>query len=314
MPISFLSDEELNKPIQWLIFECSSPEKQWLCAANEIIMEFGGVFHSIFLRWAVTINGLHVAAEKYQSKEWLNSGKAFAVSGIRNSLSERAHELTHVQVWDGKMAGEVHASSVPMLAAWAFCNMYSCLEEFVFNMFKTFLNAHPLVICKGDDFRTLRQSYRNREIDARHTAEWENLWSERLEKWHRKRLYDGLEKVFTNFVNQSGLKVPSSYEERFSYTDIAKTLGGISLIRNCFIHGATEVPKELGDFCKTFQASLFSFKTGDRFEITLHELATLEHFTHSLTQTLNNSFMELAYPELKKMGKQLYANEFEVDG
>lgn len=276
-----------------------------MCAMNEVVMKFGGVFHSIFLRWAVTINGLHVAAEKYQSEEWLDSGKAFAVSGIRNSLDRQGSNLAHVQIWDGKMAAEVHTSSIPMLAAWAFCNMYSCLEEFIFNVFKIFLNAHPLSICEGKDFRTLRQCYRNKELNEQHAAEWEKLWSDCLDAWHRKKLYTGIEKVFMNFVSKSGLEIPSGYKGRFDYADIAKTLGGIALIRNCFIHGETEVPQALGDFCETFHSAFFTFETGAKFEITINELAALEHFTHTFTQTLNTSLMELAYPEIRGLSERL---------
>jgi len=294
-------DYDQEKPIKWIEFECSTPEKKWIYDVNTITMDFGGVFHSIFLRWAVTVNGLHVAAEKYKSQEWANSGKGFAVTGIRNAEDGSGPNQTYVRIWDGKMASEVHASSIPMLASWAFCNMYSCLEEFVFKIFKVFLDAHPLTICKGDQFRDLRRAYRERELNGDRLSEWNEKWSNRLNSWHRNKLYDGIEKVFNNFIQQSGLEIPSSYKGKYDYSDIAKTLDGISMIRNCFIHGETEVPNELGEFCKTFQSTLFQYKSGDKFAITLHELATLEHFTDTFTQTLNTSFFELAHPFLKNL-------------
>lgn len=292
-------DFEKIKHAKWIEFQCDDPERQWVIEANTSTMDFGGVFHSIYLRWAVTINGLHVAAEKYKSESWLNSGKAFAVSGLRNKPDGSGVSRENVQIWDGNKASEVHESSVPMLSAWAFCNMYSSLEEFIFKLFRHYLNSYPLTICKGDDFRHLRQAYRAREENEENQNAWETSWEERIDSWHRKKLYDGIEKVFNNFVAQSGIDIPSSYKGDYDYSDIAKTLGGISMIRNCFIHGATEVPEELGEFCETFQSSFFDFKTGEKFEITLDDLATLEHFTDTFTQTLNTSFLEYAHPNIK---------------
>jgi hypothetical protein len=295
--IPIMSPEfEKIKHAKWIEFQCDDPEKQWVLGANTSTMDFGGVFHSVYLRWAVTINGLHVAAEKYKSESWLNSGKVFAVSGLRNKPDGSGISIENIQIWDGIKASEVHETSVPMLSAWAFCNMYSSLEEFIFKLFRHYLNSYPITICEGNNFRHLRQVYKAREKSQENLNAWETVWEERLGSWHRKKLYDGIEKVFNNFVAQSGIDIPSFYKCNYHYSDIAKTLGGISMIRNCFIHGATEVPEELGEFCKT---SFFNFKTGDKFEITLEDLQTLEYFTDTFTQTLNNSFFEYTYPNIK---------------
>jgi len=135
-------------------------------------------------------------------------------------------------------------------------------------------------------------------------SDWRAAWEERIEKWHRKKLYGGLEKVFSAYVDRAGLKIPGCYEGEFDYEDVAETLGGISMIRNAFIHGATKVSKELGDFCKTFKRGLFDFAEGDDFEIRLNELAALEHFTDTFTINLNTSFLELAMPEMREKNKK----------
>jgi len=285
--------------VNWLEFTATGEESIWVQDINEVVMEFGGVFHSIFLRWAVTINGLHVAADKYSDPEWKQRGMGFAVQGIRNRRDGSGPELTNVRVWDGGMASEVHSSSIPMLAAWAFCNMYSCLEEFIFKMFKVYLNSNPLEICKGPEFKDIRSLYRNRDEGSEQHSAWVESWEERLDAWHRKKLYDGLEKVFNNFASKTRLQIPSFYDGEYDYNDIAKTLGGISLIRNCFVHGVTIVPRELALFCEGFQSSFFRFSEGEKFTLSIHDLATLEHFTDTFTQTLNNSLFELANPEVK---------------
>lgn len=285
--------------VKWFEFTVTDEESKWVQEINEVVMEFGGVFHSIFLRWAVTINGLHVAADKYSSPEWIKRGLGFAVQGIRNRKDGSGPELTNVRVWDGNMASEVHSSSIPMLAAWAFCNMYSCLEEFILNIFRVYLNSNPLEICKGPEFKNIRRIYHERDQSNEQHSAWLEAWSERLESWHRKKLYDGLEKIFKNFIGKTGLQIPSFYGGEYDYNDIAKTLGGISLIRNCFIHGVTKVPRELALFCEGFQSSFFHFTEGKKFSLSIHDLATLEHFADTFTQTLNNSLFELANPDIK---------------
>lgn len=285
--------------VKWFEFAVADKESKWVQEINEVVMEFGGVFHSIFLRWAVTINGLHVAADKYSDPEWKNRGMGFAVQGIRNRMDGSGAEFKNVRVWDGSMASEVHSSSIPMLAAWAFCNMYSCLEEFIFKIFRVYLNSNPLEICKGDEFKDIRKIYHGRDQSNEQHFAWIEAWGERLESWHRKKLYDGLERIFKNFISKTGLQIPSFYEGDYGYDDIAKTLGGISLIRNCFIHGVTKIPPELALFCEGFQSSFFNFTEGERFSLSIHDLATLEHFTDTFTQTLNNSLFELANPEIR---------------
>jgi hypothetical protein len=182
--------------------------------------------------------------------------------------------------------------------------MYSCLEEFIFKMFKVYLNSNPLEICKGPEFKDIRSLYRKRDEGSEQHSAWVESWEERLEAWHRKKLYDGLEKVFNNFASKTRLQIPSFYDGEYDYNDIAKTLGGISLIRNCFIHGVTIVPRELALFCEGFQSSFFRFSEGEKFTLSIHDLATLEHFTDTFTQTLNNSLFELANPEVKGLTNQ----------
>ncbi|WP_156894641.1 hypothetical protein [Janthinobacterium sp. 1_2014MBL_MicDiv] len=308
--ISAMSPDVLSKNIKWVEFP-AEPGLEWLCETNNVIMDFGGTFHSIYLRWAVTINGLHVAVEKYRNPSWIKRAQVFKVAGFRNAIDGSGPRQTPVRVWTPDAVAKVHESSIPMLAAWAFCNMYSCLEEFVFKIFRIYLDAHPLVICKGDEFKALRRAYNDR-VDSQESLEnWKTLWNERLESWHRKRLYDGLEKVFLNYCNVAGLEIPVAYKGEYGYEAVAKTLGGISLIRNCFIHGATVVPVELAEFCKGFESLFFSYEEGRKFEISLNELATLEYFTDTLTQTLNSSILELSFPEIKDLNKR-FAKESKI--
>ncbi len=299
IPVEFFDPKDAAK-IKWIEFEANTTRPKWIAESNAETIKFGGTFHSIYLRWNVAVNGLFKAAEVYVSKEWLTSRKAFEVKGIRNAPDGSGPQLSPVQVWDGTKAAEVHRTSAPMIAAWAFCNMYSCLEEFIFRLYRIYLESDPLVICHGEEFRALRKLFRNKDNSEADREAWKTDWAARLESWHRKKLYAGLGPVFSAYVQRSGLKIPGSYEGQFSYDDVAVTLGGIALIRNGFVHGATKVSKELGDFCQTFRRGLFDFAEGADFEISLKELAALEHFTDTLTFNLNTSFFELAWPEVRE--------------
>ena len=69
---------------------------------------------------------------------------------------------------------------------------------------RVYFNNYPLTICEGRDFSELRKLYRNRDADKK--EEWEQEWKKRLDNWHRKKLYDGLDKVFLAYCNHSCIK------------------------------------------------------------------------------------------------------------
>jgi len=161
IPIMAMDPEDAAN-VRWLEFGTDIAEA-WLVESNVETMKFGGTFHSIYLRWNVAVNGLHKAAEVYKSDDWLRSGRSFAVQGIRNSTDGSGPNLQHVQLWDGDKAAEVHQTSVPMIAAWAFCNMYACLEEYIFKLYRIYLESHPMSICTGSDFRDIRRLFNARE-------------------------------------------------------------------------------------------------------------------------------------------------------
>ncbi len=217
--------------INWIEIPCKN-ENQWVGEANKLVMDFGGIFHSVYLRWAFAVNGLHVAQDRYSSDDWLNGNKEFNVTGIRNSLDGSGPKQTVVYGPEKHVVAELHGSTIPMLSAWAFCNMYSCLEEFLFKLFRIFLNYHPLNILKGNEFRHGRALYKNRGKSTEDENAWQNFWGNRLDSWHKKKLYDGIEKIFNNFTTQSNIKIPKAYENKFNYTDVASGCPESGFVQN----------------------------------------------------------------------------------
>jgi hypothetical protein len=144
---------------------------------------------STYIRWALSINGLEVAAQKYASAAWQKDpNRRFIVTSLRNEDEpgpDGRHQVipTIIAEWDGPTAAESHLKTMPMLAAFGVIDLYGNLEDFVFDIFKVFLNAHPEHLLRGDEFRNLRRLRREAEQDESKNGAWETAWQERLEKW-----------------------------------------------------------------------------------------------------------------------------------
>ena len=133
---------------------------------------------------------------------------------------------------------------MPMPAAFGVMDLYGNLEEFVFDIFRVYIEAHPEHLLKGDDFKELRRLRREAEQDETKKVEWESAWASRREQWQRNKLYDGLGKVFRSFCASAGVKAPSSHKN-VSAEHWAETIDIIGLVRNCLTHNVVTVNPEL---------------------------------------------------------------------
>ncbi len=70
----------LNHGIKHIAFNTENEALRWLEESSNLSLLYHATFHSIFLKWAVAGNGLHVAADKY--KGW-KEGQVFRISGYR---------------------------------------------------------------------------------------------------------------------------------------------------------------------------------------------------------------------------------------
>lgn len=113
-----------------------------------------------------------------------------------------------------------------------------------------------------------------------------------------EKLYDGLDKVLLAFFHNAGLKTPAGYTQSTVET-WSESIAGISLIRNLLIHGESQVPQELEDFCQKPHGLGFRFKTGGLLRLSIIDLQLLELFCDSLLTAFNLSLMEFARPELR---------------
>lgn len=282
-----LDDASLGEfpPIQNFIVEAKSPDDAWINETTSKIGDWRAVFRSTYFRWALAINGLSVAEKHYRDRS--GEPRGFTISSIRPD------GLEQIALWDFETASRNHGETIPMLAAWGMTDLYSAMEEFVFDFYKVYLNQHPDSLLRGDEFRRLRRLRLNAAHSPENAQAWKDGWAERLVSWQRKRIYDGLGRVFLLYAETTGLKAPSFYEQTTVET-WADTIKGIGELRNCFAHGTTIVTKELSEFSKGPHSMLFDFQEGQPLKIELRHLQSVECFLDQLLTALNLSLMERA--------------------
>ena len=289
-------DAESTEPINNIVIKNAPKEEhRWLEEASLKIGEWRGILRSMYMRWALAINGLEVAAHEYAKWE---PHRRFTVTS-----HDPSGELIPLAIWDGRTASENHLKTMPSLAEFGLIDMYSGIEEFVFLLYRTYLTQHPDHLLEGPDYRDLRKirSAANQGADAQKA--WNKALKDRLENWQRKHLYDGLERVFKAFCSHSGLKTPSHYT-RSTVETWAESIGGIALVRNALVHGTKSVSAELAEFCRKPHRLAFEFKEGDPLDINLIHLQGVECFCEQLLSALNFSMLELAYDKKFKDLKQ----------
>jgi hypothetical protein len=280
-------DPAILPAINNIVYKATNDKTVWIEETTSKIGDWRVIFRSTYIRWAVSLNGLHVASEKYSTSK---EDKQFIINSIR--VDNNVPKQTTIVEWDFKTAADVHLKSAPMLCAYGLIDLYACFEEFIFDFYKIYLTHNPEHLLTGDENKPLKKLYKAYLADASLADEWNEKFTIRMYAWQRKKLYDGLGKVFLSYCNQSGIQKPSMYKLS-NPTTWSETLTGISLVRHSLTHGAKTVAKELGDFCKTPNNNGFTFKENDPLEIKLFHLQATELFSDQLLTALNLSLVEL---------------------
>jgi hypothetical protein len=283
-------DPSLGMSFQNIVSKATTEKGKWIEDLTLRIGDWRALFRSTYFQWALAINGLHVAAERYGSAEWQKLGKAFTIRGLQADKTGRVSRTVLAQ-WPGDKAAKAHLDTAPKMCAWGFIELYSCFEEFVFDIYRTYLTHHPDDLLQGAEFRELRRLRREAIADATKREAWDAALAERLDQWQRKKLYDGLERVFLALFNTTGLKKPSHYTKSTPET-WAESLGGIALVRHLLVHGAKTIPQELAAFCKQPHGLAFDFEEGRPLKVELHHLQLVELFSDQLLSAVNLSLVE----------------------
>lgn len=280
-------DPAILPAINNIVYKATNAKTFWIEETTSKIGDWRAIFRSTYIRWAVSLNGLHVANEKYlTSKEEKN----FIINSIR--VDKGVPKQTVIVEWDFKTAAEAHIKTAPMLCAYGLIDLYACFEEFIFDFYRIYLTHNPEHLLTGDENKPLKKLYKLFLTDNSFADEWNGKFKHRLYAWQRNRLYDSLGKVFLSYCNQTGIEKPSMYKLSNPAT-WAESLTGISLVRHSLTHGAKIVSKDLSDFCKTPHNNGFTFKENEPLEIKLFHLQATELFSDQLLTALNLSLLEL---------------------
>lgn len=279
-----------------IILRSDDPALAWVFETTSKIGDWRSECRSTYIRWALCINGLHVAADSYAARK--EEAKEFVVRSVRPDTQGRASE-TVIAKWMFDEASRNHLAALPMLAAYGIIDLFACLEELLFEAYLIWHNHHPLgVLAAGPDRKELRKLYRARGESEEALSLWTQAWEQRKADWQRNRIYDGLDRVLLAYCNQVGLRKPNSY--RSGPEQWAESLRIVAHVRNMLVHGATSVDAQLADMGKLPHCVGFRFDEGDPLELDLQHLMNVEHFCDALLTALNLSLVETFGPQLPK--------------
>ena len=283
---------DAGTPVTNIILKAKTDRGRWIEQLTTEIGSWRATFRSTYIRWALCINGLHVAAERYSDPAWQRAHSEFTVSSLRVA-GRGAVGPAYIAAWDGASASSNHLKVQPMLIAHGIIDLYACLEEWVFALYRGYLNQHPDRLLQGNDFRELRRLRRAAAADPARQPEWLDKWAERLEGWQRNRLYDGLDRVFLAWFGDAGLKTPAEYKHTNERT-WAETIRLIAVLRNSLTHGAQTANAELASLCGKPHSLGFDFKEGDPLDLELWHLQAVECFTDQILTAVNVSLAQHA--------------------
>jgi hypothetical protein len=288
----------LAEGVQNLIHKSDKPEHQWICETTARIGEWRSKSRTTYMRWALTINGLCVAVERYQ--DWPDD-KRFHVRSIR--FPRGRIEPVVLAEWTGAEAAANHRETTTLMSSYGISDLFGVLEEIVFAAYRIFLDHNPQALLRGPEFNELRQLRARAKEDATAREEWHAQWNDRVEKWQRNRLYDGLGAVFLSFMRDAGLQKPHWYQHSTPET-WAETIGGIGELRNLITHGVGTVSRKLAEFSAKPTSMTFDFKEGEPLDVKLMHLMGVDAFIDQLLTALNASLIERAVgpkPELRML-------------
>jgi hypothetical protein len=140
---SLIKYEEISLPSfpdasNWIVAP-EDPEEEWARSLMQLIGDWRATLRSTYLRWAMAINGLYVASDKYKTSK---DEKKFVVSSTRSDQDGRPRQQV-IAEFSFEEAADYHLQIQPMLCAHGFIDMYAGLEEMIFALYRTYWKANP---------------------------------------------------------------------------------------------------------------------------------------------------------------------------
>jgi len=268
-----------------IVFKTQNPEEIWLADTSNYIADFRSEIQSSYIRWSLAINGLYVAHEKYKDENW-QTNNIFKIHAIR-PVSKDLEGLVPIAEWKGEEVATNHIKTTVMMASWGIVDLYGLVEKFILNLFDFYYMQNPSNLLQGPEFRELRQMYRKRDESEESLKQWNNTFKERLSNWKRKKLYDGIDKVFINYCNLTGIYT----ENNDIFEQHAICLKGLSVLRNSLIHGLENATEELEDATQHPFMQGIHFKKDSPLIVTTEQLQSVERYLNVLLTNLNKRLL-----------------------
>jgi hypothetical protein len=283
-----LNDPDAQRlPIANIVYDTEDPDKKWLAEATGKIGDWRSVVRSVYLRWAITINAMHVARDKYAGRPDI----ALTTSTLRARKGGQVDSV-NLAIWDSPTTVDNYERASSLMAAYGVEDLYGAIEEIVFDLYEVFLKHNPQPFIEGRENRPLRALYKQRGLSEESQAAYDAAWLIRFEAWRRKKAYMGLKQIFAALTQATGMTAPRGYVT--TPADWGSSIELIGEVRNLVAHGAGVVSMDLQRFCEANPAFGFRFTAGHEFVIELRHLMLVENFTDSLLTALNLSLMQLA--------------------
>ena len=285
----FIKDRKCEAvPINNVIYKSDEPEQQWIAESTEKIGYFRSKARSSYFRWAMTINGLHVASQKYEEND---QDTEFEIKSLRRKHGNVASET--LASWTMHEAAESHITTSHTIVYYGICDLHACLEECILDLYRIYKKHNPLDLMTGD-YKYLKGVRKKSRRSTGHLKKWEQEIEQRLNLWERN-ISSGksLKNIFLAYADQASIKKPS----RFVYTDIktwSESIGIISLLRNQITHGESKASKELASLCELPHSLGFRFSEGDDLDLRLYHMQLVEMFIHEFFNAINISLVEKA--------------------
>lgn len=286
---AFPADPNAPVPMSriWLTYQTDEPDKQWIVEATSRSAEHAAFYRSVYMRWAITINALNLARDRYAEPPRRGLQILHVVPGSQGP------EIQPLDIWEPETSVANYTKSIPLMAAYGIQDLFGAMEEIIFDLYEIYLDAHPLEILEGPDFREQRRLYRERNDSPENRAAWSAAWTERMTGWRRKRIYDGLHRVFKAFWERTGLKRSSACTGS-DIDDWCRTIEIISELRNLLVHGENLVSTRLGDLVAAQPYLGMTFVANEVLEVALMDIMIVERFFTDVIVMINESLMELA--------------------
>lgn len=222
-----------------IIVPALKPGQKWLNETTEQIGDWRAKFRSAYIKWALCINSIEKAIERYSNETFTKFGK-FGIDSFRIQKDETIGK-SKIALWNGDKVANKYQTIQPLIAENGIIEIYSAIEEYVFTSYKIFLNHNPSSLLRGKEFRNLRKLHRAKNKDPESNKEWEIQWTERLNTWHRKKAYDGIKKIFNSYIQISKLSMGGMGK---ALNGVAESLDTIAHARNLLIHNEPLVTEE----------------------------------------------------------------------